>query len=486
MPPEAGPDRSRLPLVSTIPIRRVAPAQPDIPHAMTAIPTRSKPRRRSLIRRLGFSRLAVDQWLRRAVFLLGGLCVGGAAVAMALVADKAQDLFARLIAHAEWAALLVTPLGFALCVFLARTVFPNSQGSGIPQVIAARQIDDAKRRNALVSLKTAAGKIVVMMIGLLCGASIGREGPTVQVGASIMGFIGRKAPMVYQQNLLLAGAAAGIAAAFNTPLAGIVFGIEELSRSFEAKASGLVIGCIIAAGVTSLAILGDYTYFGSTAASMPLGRVWLVVPLMAVAGGVLGGSFSRILIVCLAGDAARGIRRLVVARPIAFAFLCGLGVALCGLFGHHSSYGTGYAEAKSILHGNSGLTLLFMPLKFLATVFSSVSGIPGGIFAPSLSVGAGLGAEFHAIFTSIPLGALALIGMASYLAGVVQTPITSFVIVSEMTQDHAMVIPLMVAALIADAVSRLVCKDGLYHTLAHSFLPPGSVPEPQPSGMEPV
>ena len=447
---------------------------------------RSKPRRRSLIRRLGFSRLAVDQWLRRGVFLLGGLCVGGAAVLMAVMADKAQELFAHVIRHAEGLALVVTPFGFAFCVFLARTVFPNSQGSGIPQVIAARQIDDAKLRNALVSLKTSFGKIIVMMIGLLCGASIGREGPTVQVGASIMGFIGRKSPVVYQQNLLLAGAAAGIAAAFNTPLAGIVFGIEELSRSFEAKASGLVIGCIIAAGVTSLAILGDYTYFGSTAATMPLGRIWLVVPVMAVAGGLLGGLFSRILIVCLAADAAQGIRRFVVTRPIAFAFLCGLGVAVCGLLGHHSSYGTGYAEAKDILHGKSNLTLLFMPLKFLATVFSSVSGIPGGIFAPSLSVGAGLGAEFHAIFTSIPLGALALIGMASYLAGVVQTPITSFVIVSEMTQDHAMVIPLMVAALIADAVSRLVCNDGLYHTLAPPFLPPNVEPEEQPTRMEPT
>ena len=205
---------------------------------MTALPTRSKPRRRSLVRRLGFSRLAVDQWLRRGVFLLGGLCVGGAAVLMAVMADKAQELFAKIIGHAEWLALLVTPVGFAVCVLLARTVFPNSQGSGIPQVIAARQIDDAKLRYALVSLRTSFGKIVVMMIGLLCGASIGREGPTVQVGASIMGFIGRKAPVVYQQNLLLAGAAAGIAAAFNTPLAGIVFGIEELSRSFEAKASG--------------------------------------------------------------------------------------------------------------------------------------------------------------------------------------------------------------------------------------------------------
>ena len=435
-----------------------------------------KPKRRSLFRRLGFSRLAVDQWVRRAVFLVGGLCVGGAAVLMALLADKAQEMFRHVVGWSELIPLAMTPIGFALCVLLARTVFPNAQGSGIPQVIAARKIDDPERRYALVSLRTAFGKVVVMMVGLLCGASIGREGPTVQVGASIMGFIGRTAPIAYQQNLLLAGAAAGIAAAFNTPLAGIVFGIEELSRSFEAKASGLVIGCIIAAGITSLAILGDYTYFGTTGESMPLGRLWLVVPAMAAAGGLLGGLFSRIVIFCLSADPSFGLRRFVVGRPIAFATLCGLGVATCGLLGHHSSYGTGYEEARAILHGTSDLTLLFMPLKFLSTVFSSISGMPGGLFAPSLSVGAGLGAEFHAVFTTIPLGALALIGMAAYLAGVVQTPITSFVIVSEMTQDHAMVIPLMVAALIADAVSRLVCKDGLYHRLSTVFLPRDAPP----------
>ena len=434
--------------------------------------TSKAPPRRSLFRRLGFTRLGMDQFVRRAIFLLGGLAVGGAAVAMALLADKAEALFNTIIAISPAIALVISPLGFAIAVYLARDVFPNSQGSGIPQVIAARKIEDPGKRNALVSLRVSFGKIVVMMFGLLCGASIGREGPTVQVGASIMYFIGRKAPIVYQQNLLLAGAAAGIAAAFNTPLAGIVFGIEELSRAFEAKASGLVIGCIIAAGVTSLALLGDYTYFGTTSERLPLGTAWLVVPVCALVGGLLGGLFSRILLLCLASDPTKGPRRLIVAYPIPFAMLCGLGVAVTGQFGVHSSFGTGYAQARQILHGEGDFTLLYMPLKFLATIFSSVSGIPGGLFAPSLSVGAGLGAEFHAIFHSIPIGALVLISMTSYLSGVVQTPITSFVIVSEMTQDHGMVIPLMVASLIADAASRLVCKDSVYHALSRVFIRP--------------
>ncbi len=391
---------------------------------------------------------------------------------MALLANQVEALFHKVTAISPLLAFVVTPLGFGVAVYLARTVFPNSQGSGIPQVIAARQIEDKTYRSALVSLRVSFGKIVVMLLGLLCGASIGREGPTVQVGASIMYFIGRRSPIVYQQNLLLAGAAAGIAAAFNTPLAGIVFGIEELSRAFEAKASGLVIGCIIAAGVTSIGLLGDYTYFGTTDATMPLGMAWLAVPVCAAVGGLLGGLFSRSLLYCLASDPTKGIRRFTTTYPIAFAVLCGLGVALVGQLGAHASFGTGYEQARKILHGEGGFTLLYMPLKFLATLFSSVSGIPGGLFAPSLSVGAGLGAEFHAIFPSIPIGALVLVGMASYLTGVVQTPITSFVIVSEMTQDHGMVIPLMVAALIADAMSRVVCKDGVYHALSRVFLPP--------------
>jgi H+/Cl- antiporter ClcA len=416
----------------------------------------------------GRSRIAYKRWRRWVLFLIGGICVGAAAVLMAFLADVTQAIFWHILSRWPYVPLILTPLGFGLSTYLARHFFPGSQGSGIPQVIAALQVSDRVARLRLVSLRVAFGKILVMMLGFLCGASIGREGPSVQVGAAIMGSLSWLSPY-RQRGLLLAGSAAGIAAAFNTPLAGIVFGIEEMSRSFESKTNGLVLGAVIAAGLTSLAIVGDYTYFGSTPAVLPLGPAWTVVPVCGIAGGLSGGLFSRILI--LFGDGLPGAAGLWIKRwPVPFAILCGLGVAICGFYSGGAIHGTGYEQARAIVHGQNTQVYSYGFWKFLATVFSAISGIPGGIFAPSLSIGAGLGVDLGGLFQNVPIGALALLGMVAYLAGVVQAPMTSFVIVAEMTEDHAMIIPLMVAAVIATACSKLICNEGPYHALAKNFL----------------
>lgn len=401
------------------------------------------------------------------MFLLGGIITGAAAVALALLADEAQAAFRSLLLRSRYISLVVTPLGFAVIAYLTRRIFPNSQGSGIPQAIAARHLSDQEARGTLVSVRIATGKIFLTLFGLLCGGSIGREGPTVQVGASIMFSVGRLSPR-RQSGLILAGASAGVAAAFNTPLAGIVFGIEEMSRAFEEKTSALLIAAIVAAGLTSLALLGDYTYFGTTSAK--LGAVgWLAVPVCGIVGGLLGGLFSRILI-----EFGRGLPgvagRTIKAYPIVFATLCGIGVALCGLASHDTIYGTGYAQVKPLLNHGVALPQSFGLLKLAATALASISGIPGGIFSPSLAVGAGIGFNLSSLFPTTPVGALVLLGMVSYFAGVVQAPITSFVIVTEMTNDHAMVVPLMAAAFIARAASRLVCREGVYHALSKNFL----------------
>ncbi len=411
--------------------------------------------------------MAALRWQRRILFLAGGLVVGALAAALAVLADRAQELFATVLQQSRYIALVVTPCGFALAVFLTNRYFPNANGSGIPQAIAARKLTDQAARSRLVSLRIAVGKILLTLLGLACGASAGREGPTVQVGASVMFALGRFAPR-RQPGLILAGAAAGVAAAFNTPLAGIVFGIEEMSRAFEVRTSSLIIGTVIAAGLTSIALMGNYTYFGTTPATLKTAVDWLAVPVAGVLGGLAGGAFSRVVIMVAKGLPGR-VGGLVKRHKVPFAAVCGLAVALCGLASGDLIYGTGYAQVHPALEGGLPLAPSFGVLKFAATTLTTISGIPGGIFSPSLAVGAGLGANLASFFPGTPVEALLLLGMVSYFAGVVQAPITAFVIVTEMTQNHGMVVPLMAASLIGWAVARTINREGIYHALAENY-----------------
>jgi H+/Cl- antiporter ClcA len=428
---------------------------------MSPAPSRSK---RILRRFLGRNSIRLR---RRVSYLVGGLGVGLLAILMAFLADKAQLVFSLLVERYSFAPMLVTPAGFAFAVWLTTAFFPQAQGSGIPQVIAARQSQLADERSRLVSLRNTLGKICVMTFGLMIGASTGREGPTVQVGASIM-LLMKKYAKGREQDLLLAGAAAGVAAAFNTPLAGIVFAIEELGRSFETKASGLLIGAVIAAGFTSLAIQGDYTYFGTSSAFFTGTDCWLAAAFIAVISGLCGGQFGHIL--CYFPFTQQlTIRRALSDHKIAFAALCGFGVALCGWLSADNIFGTGYVVAKALVEGSTVGGFMFPVFKFVATILSSLSGIPGGIFAPSLSIGAGIGADFHMLFPNVSVSILAILGMCAFLSGVVQAPITSFVIVIEMTNDHALAIPLMAVSLVATLISRRIMREGLYHVLSKRF-----------------
>jgi len=425
-------------------------------------------------------RIHSARWQRRAIFLLGGIGVGAAAVALAVLADLAQQAFALLLTKSRYVVLLVTPLGFMLSAYLTLRLFPNAQGSGIPQVIAARQLASHEARGRLVSIRIAIGKTLLTLFGLLCGASVGREGPTVQIGASIMFVLGRVSPR-RQPGLILAGAAAGVAAAFNTPLAGIVFGIEEMSRAFETRTSGLIIAAVIAAGLTSLAMMGNYAYFGTSPVTLTGGIGWLAVPVCGVVGGATGGLFSR-AVITLARGFTNPVGAAIKRHPLWFALVCGLAVALCGLASGDTIYGTGYTQVKTALESGTPLPASFGGLKLLATTFAAISGIPGGIFSPSLAVGAGLGSNLAPLFSDVPLSALMLLGMVAYFAGVVQAPITAFVIVTEMTDNHSMVVPLMAAALIAYGTSRLICEEGIYHALAKGFVERAATPKLAPPG----
>jgi chloride channel protein, CIC family len=218
------------------------------------------------------------------------------------------------------------------------------------------------------------------------------------------------------------------------PLAGIVFAIEELAKEFEHRTSGLVLTAVILAGLASLAILGNYSYFGSTQASLTNLSSWVAVPVCGVVGGLLGALFT--VIVVTAARRLPSIAGGVVRRyPLIFAAVCGGVAAVIGAASGGLVYGTGYAEARAALEGTVSLPWWYALANLAATALAAISGIPGGIFSPSLSVGAGLGAALSWCAPTTPVGVAVLLGMVSYFAGVVQAPITAFVIVMEMTNN---------------------------------------------------
>lgn len=429
-------------------------------------------------------------WLQYGILWTGAVATGLVAVLYARLIDLGFELFQGMERDHRWLPLLLTPAMSALCVWATRKYFPGSEGSGIPQVIAslAEQGEHTSRLAArLLTLRIVAGKIGLSFMAILSGFTIGREGPTVQVGAALMYNMRRFYPRpsaILEKRLILAGAAAGLAAAFNTPLAGIVFAIEELSRSFEQRASGVVITTIIFAGVVALGLTGNYTYFGSITASTDSAReVCAAVVLCGLLMGAAGGCFCWLLL-----NTPRWIPapllKLRAERPIAFGALCGLAVAVIGVAAGGATFGSGYVEAKGLLTGQQDLPGAYPLAKMAAMVGSYLPGTPGGIFAPSLSIGAGFGNLLHMLFGDISLPALIALAMVGYLAAVTQSPITSFVIVMEMINGHALVISLMATALLASRVSRFFAPP-LYEALSERYSHAHPKPAPAPVDAEP-
>jgi len=415
-----------------------------------------------------------------AVIIAVAILCGVVAALFARLCDASMAAHAKLYTLARWPTLLLLPAGFAGITALTRRFAPEAAGSGIPQVIAAaEQRWRGRWGGQRVTLRTAAWKVVLSSLFLLCGASIGREGPTVQVVAGVLrsltrglrGGPGRRA-------IIIAGGAAGVAAAFNTPIAGIVFAVEELAKSFERRTNTTIILIVVVSGFAAYAMQGDYAYFGVLHGATSLVQSWIAAPLIGLTGGILGGLFSRALAV-LIGPRPGPLGRWRLAHPIAFAAACGVVAALVAVVSGGLTFGAGYDEAKSLLQDHPGRGLGFAAAKFVASLAAAASGAPGGIFAPSLATGAGIGAAFTHLGLGIGGRDAVVLGMAAYLSGVVQAPLTSAVILMEMTREPNLVGPLLLCALTARWASSLVMPEPIYHLLARNWrlAPAPAIPE---------
>jgi H+/Cl- antiporter ClcA len=406
---------------------------------------------------------------RRTATLVGAILLGLVALGFAWAADAATRVFVGFYRQHTYAPLVITPLGLGLIVWLTRTYMPLARGSGIPQVIVGSEDAGHAVGRGLISIQTALFKIIMTVAALLVGASVGREGPTVQVSAAIMAMAHRVMKIDLTSAVVIAGGAAGVSAAFNTPLAGIAFAIEELAAAYEQRLALLAMVAVMISGMVSLGLAGDYVYFGAMHQSMPFLVGLLIAPIAGLIGGATGGLFAW-----LALAFGTSVWRPVTALrryPILLAIGCGLLIAMIGIATQGASWGAGYEMAKSLVEGTAE-PLWFGPAKFAATLLTMLSGVPGGIFAPSLATGAGIGNLIAYAFPGQPAGPIVLLGMMGYFVGVVRTPLTAVIIISEMTDSRAMVLPFLITAVLADGVSSMISKERLYHALSKGFRTP--------------
>lgn len=433
------------------------------------------------------------QWADRSVVLGYAVLTGLVVVAFTFTAEQASQLFASsrtLSPWAPWAALLWTPAITVAVLWCTLRFAPGAAGSGIPQVVRALEDDvTAAQRQQLASPLLSVQKIGLVSGGLLAGLSIGREGPTVQVGAGVMVHAKRwlsPQSRIDEHDLMVAGAAAGIAAAFNTPLGGIVFALEQLSRRRGTVHSTLMIAAIVLAGLVAVAVFGNQSYFGSLRVQSLSWSLLGPGLLVALVSGLAGGLFSRLIVASAKGLPDR-FSRWRRSHPLRFAAGCALAVAVIGLVTGGQTAGAGYEPTRALLEGQSNLPGVYTLLKFCATWLSAWTGVPAGMFAPSLAIGAGIGHDVATLTglsqeAAIPLIAL---GMVGFLAATTQGPITAFIIVMEMVAGQAMVLSLMACAMVASGVSRLITRP-LYSELAALLLPlPPAAAAPPPAAEKP-
>jgi H+/Cl- antiporter ClcA len=427
-------------------------------------------------RKIKIDKEVTDNLLRSIPLWLGSLIVGVIAVVYAQVFASAEHLGKQIFLHTPWLLFVLTPACFVAAWLVVQVFAPFARGSGIPQIIAAIEIsgtDQQKKISFLVGIRIIAAKIISSLVMVFGGGAVGREGPTIHIAGAVFRWVGRLLPAHWPKSservMILTGSAAGLAAAFNTPLGGIVFAIEELSKSHFGSFRTSLLTAVIIAGMTAQMLLGPYLYLGYPQVSGLILSMTSLVVLVAVITGIAGGIFSRIIIFVITVR-----KRMKTFRSQAF-FIAGLAVILAAAayLATPSVLGSGKETMISLLfHGNEQYDPFLSPARFIGPLLSFTSGAAGGVFAPALSAGAAIGSAFSTFFVLTPqqVNVLVLTGMVGFLTAVTRSPFTSSILVLEMTDRHSLIFFLMLAGLISYASAWLVDKHSLYERLKERYL----------------
>jgi len=397
--------------------------------------------------------------------LLIGALVGLVVVAFIVLTER---LGMRLYppGSAAWRRVLIPVTGSLAMGYLLYRYFPNARGSGVPQTKAA-----LFAREGFISLRTVLGKFGCTAATLASGIPLGREGPSVQVGAGIASVLGRAVGLRQEKvkALLPVGASAAIAAAFNTPMAAVLFSLEEVMGDLHAPVLGSVVIASAASWIVLRLILGNNPLFHVPQYELVHPLEFGIYAVLGIAGGFLSVAFTKLLL---------GMRQRFLLMPKkTFWWHPVVGGVMVGLMGWvvPQTLGVGYSFVGQALNGNMAFKLMavLVVLKLFAITTSYASGNAGGIFGPSLFLGAMLGGTVGSIahhflpgYTATP-GAYALVGMGALFAGIVRAPMTSVLMIFEMTRDYSVIVPLMIANLASLFISSRFQKQPIYEALAH-------------------
>lgn len=417
-----------------------------------------------------------------AVFVLLSAGIGFLSFIYAKIFQEANEVFKNLVTHHPTVLFVICPLGLVISFWMVRRFAPAASGSGIPQVVASlelNKIPDAKGAiglSKLVSKRVLTVKILSSLVANLSGAVIGREGPTIQL-CSIFFVQGRsyfKSLRIFSkirltnEAAIVTGAAAGLAAAFNTPLGGIMFAIEELSiGSLNDLRTKSILGVFIAGAVAQV-FYGSYLFIGHPLDIEVLNFTKILVVFMFAAGmGALGAFAGKMYMAILLWR-----KRLSCKRQYLATFSVGLVWAVVIFFFGVEFSGSGVEGIKGyLLRNEHALTAHSSIIRYFSPIFFSISGVAGGIFAPSLSAAAEIASYFSSLFSYSQMQPmLILVSMSAFLTGLIHAPLTSFILVFEMTDVRIATFPMLLSVITAYAVARMIGKESFYHAASHSFM----------------
>jgi H+/Cl- antiporter ClcA len=381
--------------------------------------------------------------------------------------DHAQHVFKNLVAEDPELSFIITPITYILIVYIVKYFCHYVQGGGITQLIAANDSRNRTIREQLLSFRVAIGKIVFIALGMLGGAPIGIGGPSMHIGGSIFyGFnrflkLNRK---LLIHSLIAIGGSAGLIVTFNAPIAGFLFAYEEIGRNLRKQSLILIATISVFVYIISILYRGNIIYLiDMSIYTIDLIFIWQLIPL-AIFAGAVGGLFSKAILYLI-----NKFISVTKIRVVIIALFLGIMIGAFNYLSAGEVAGSGRDEVLLMLAGNH-LGVDFVLMKYFATLTSLVSTIPGGLFMPSISIGAGIGTEVSDYYTQIDAQVVILMAMIAYLSAVIRVPLTATFIILEMSVSLNLLIPGLMVAFIANWISKQIFAQPLYEALAENYI----------------